>query len=55
MSCVKEMAMREPLVDTVDPNQIVTNHYPLIVCLCFTYALSRDVYNLTSYGMKERK
>lgn len=30
MSCVKEMALKEPLVDTVDQNQIVTDHYPLI-------------------------
>lgn len=34
MSCVKEMALKEPLVDTVDQNQIVTDHYPLMVCIC---------------------
>eukprot|EP00123_Amoebidium_parasiticum_P013789 comp22151_c1_seq1/m.32447 comp22151_c1_seq1/g.32447 ORF comp22151_c1_seq1/g.32447 comp22151_c1_seq1/m.32447 type:complete len:352 (-) comp22151_c1_seq1:63-1118(-) len=29
MSCVKELAMIEPLVDTVNPEQIVTEHVPL--------------------------
>lgn len=32
MSCVKEMALKEPLVDTVDQQQIVGSHCPLIVC-----------------------
>lgn len=32
MSVVKEMAMKEPLVDNVDQNQIITDHCPLIVC-----------------------
>lgn len=32
MSCIREAAMLEPLVDTVQPNSIVTNHCPLWTC-----------------------
>lgn len=41
MSCIKKQAMMEPLVDTVDQNQIVTNSQLLKVgntyaCACCT-------------------
>lgn len=32
MSCIRESAMLEPLVDTVQPGGIVTNHCPLWTC-----------------------
>lgn len=30
MSCIKEMALREPLVDTVDQNMVITNACPIL-------------------------
>lgn len=32
MSCIRKLSMMEPLVDTVDANQIVTNCQLLKVC-----------------------
>jgi len=31
MSCVKEMVVVEPLVDVVNPNQVVTDYSPIYV------------------------
>jgi len=36
MSCIKEMAYAEPLVDTVEPAQIVTNSCPIMTVDIFT-------------------
>lgn len=38
MSCIKKQAMMEPLVDTVDQNQIVTNCQLLKVWITYVYA-----------------
>lgn len=40
MSCIKEVAIKEPLVDVVDPKQLVTNSCLIRVggCLTFTTA-----------------
>ena len=43
MSCVKELAMREPLVDSVNQEQIITNH-----CLLFV-GLTLDISNEISF------
>ena len=31
-SCIKDIALREPLVDTVELKSVVTNPFPLKVC-----------------------
>ena len=31
MSCIKEIAMQEPLVDYVEGHAVVTNSYPILV------------------------
>lgn len=34
MSCIRNVAIKEPLVDVVDPKQVVTNTCLLKVCSC---------------------
>jgi len=34
MSCIRKVAICEPLVDVVDPKQVVTNSCLVKVCMC---------------------
>jgi hypothetical protein len=44
MSCIKKQAMMEPLVDTVDANQIVTNCQLLKVFASLTKAIASSFF-----------
>lgn len=54
MSCIKKQSMMEPLVDTVDPNQIVTNCQLLKVttifcCCCYYHFVSFLVFCFVTF------
>jgi len=53
-SCIKNIALREPLVDTVDLKAVVTDPCMVKVCQRFSFALSPSIIVATAYRPTNR-